>query len=141
MKSFPSRCCQVFSIPAHSEDELRQEFKGWFKKRDAEALRTIQLLIPIRYEGVDMDLFETLEPRSQEFLKQGGTMWSCRYFDSCSGECGVYDNRPDMCRKFPDNDTDNRDSNGTNLLCLCCTSTYCGYHPESVTSKEVTCAS
>ena len=131
MKSFPSRCCQVFSVPAHSEDELRQEFKGWFRKREAEALRTIQLLIPIRYEGMDMDLFETLEPRSQEFLKGGGTMWSCRYFDSCSGECGIYQDRPDMCRKFPGNDTDNRDEHGTNLLCLCCTSTYCEYHPKS----------
>ncbi len=130
MKSFPSRCCQVFVTCATSMQSLRDNFIEEFKQRDTDALRSMQLLVPLKYFDIDKDLFDTLNEDTQRYLVDGGTMWTCKYFDSSTGSCGIYESRPSMCREFPGNDVENVDENGVNLLCKCCTSTYCAHHPK-----------
>ena len=144
---FPSRCCQAFVIPARSMDELRQEFKNYRNHllkatsevdvvQDGKNLSTIQFLVPITLDDISPELFEDLNADTQKAMREGITLWTCKYFDSCSGSCGIYENRPFMCREFPTNDVDNKDEDGVNNLCYSCTSIYCSFHPEFVMQEK-----
>lgn len=139
---FPSRCCQAFVLPfARSVGELREEFKRnlrYIINRDdkstirMEDIATLQFLIPLTLKDIDEELLSTFSEDSQECIRAGGTVWSCKYIDPNTGVCGIYDSRPSMCRIFPENDTDNMDEHGINTLCHNCSSTYCSYHPEKI---------
>ena len=111
---------------------MKMALKGWGHQ---EELRTFQFLLPVRKEQMSQEMFEQTTPETQQYLTDGGLLWSCRYLGE-DGECQIYESRPSMCRTFPTNDP-LKNEDGTNPLCHQCSSSYCGFHPSRVSFGSI----
>ena len=143
----PSRCCHGFVLPdTLSFESARWQFVNKLRRlrelqnlgllrdrreRVTEDLRTLQFLVPISIHTISPQLLTSVLPGTLNSLEQGEVIWTCKYFQDDTGRCGIYENRPSMCKTFPDNDTAGLE-NGHNALCHRCSSSYCKYHPEFV---------
>ncbi len=137
----PARCCHAFILPAisseaewrayftHKLDQLRHATTPERRNMLRDDLRTLQLIVPLYKKDIPQELFDALTPPTQRALERGDVVWTCKRFDRVSGVCGIYQDRPNMCRTFPDNDVDNK-VDGVSILCLQCTSTICKFHPN-----------
>jgi len=96
-------CCAAFRVP-HTMGELRAMQAGRRPSRVqlAEVDQLIDMLIPltpkqaserhVQFGGVDRRRFR---------WSDRGHQFTCRHWDEETRLCGIYEDRPDMCRNFP----------------------------------------
>lgn len=96
-------CCRGFTLP-RTPDALR-DFEGFLGRRGDDVFVVADMAvflgrIPMR------DALVTAYARHRNLIHGdaddfGIDLWTCRHFDQSSGNCGIYDRRPRMCRDFP----------------------------------------
>jgi Fe-S-cluster containining protein len=100
-------CCSRFPINMNSPEHVRMIAAG---KLLSDACRLEMIMV------ADM-----LIPLAEK-TASGTNAYTCRHWDHSTGRCQIYDQRPDMCRRFP--------SYGGDGSCQ-----FCG-----LTSAELNCA-
>jgi len=101
-------CCKSFILPWISPDQL--EYKRKFYKNNEDALKVLNMII---YLGNDPNKFPesakkviplgNFKPSSDLYQNH---YYTCKHHCNITGNCLIYNDRPEMCRVFPNNETD-----------------------------------
>jgi Fe-S-cluster containining protein len=100
-------CCKSFILPWLAPDQI--EHKREFYKDDSEAQQVLNMVI---YLGNDPNKFpesakKVLSSNHFKHKEYSNThYYTCKHHCNITGNCLIYDDRPKMCRTFPDQDTD-----------------------------------
>lgn len=105
-------CCKAFTLPISAE-ELQSDFEkyqAWVQNPEGETKprwRDIGIIADMAiYLGMGWHDSKTGEyvPDSELNRKRFGhepiRVYTCRHLQS-NGDCGIYENRPSMCRDYP----------------------------------------
>ncbi len=108
------RCCAVFTFSS-SIDDLRESVAGTLVRNekpikivDDEVL--LDMFIPLTQEEAAerrerFGLVYTRAPEGVQCQQDGSAPpdqhYTCRHWDEDTGLCGIYEDRPNMCRDFP----------------------------------------
>lgn len=122
-------CCKRFVLP-YSPDELKEQYRAWLVgSRDGHASPVLQKRGDLGNQGfglarhyrdehlyVDPEIYliypmliylghENFEPcRPGVRTKKRAHHYTCKHFDKKTASCTIYENRPLMCRRFPNGD-------------------------------------
>lgn len=95
IRSCPGYCCAAFMLRIDHEAAVE---KDWSKVEDGEAL--VDMLIPLPSAiGV-----ERLRAAGSPLADRGllaDHAYTCRHWDESTRLCGIYAERPAMCRRYP----------------------------------------
>lgn len=105
-------CCQTFSLP-YSPAELWASYRRWKDMKKAETslhksgvsnktlvFSDIHLIAPmVIYLGYKTIPYRTVRPVSKT---EKNYYYTCKHFDKASKNCAIYEDRPLMCRSYPD---------------------------------------
>lgn len=87
------RCCAVFPFSTPIDKARDPKVRSIaIKLTDEEADE--------RIERFDLH-FENLNATGLTERSGIGELYKCRHWDEITGLCGIYEDRPDMCRNFP----------------------------------------
>ncbi len=128
-KTCGGACCKRFVLP-YSPEELQEQYRAWLVgSRDGHASPVLQKRGDAGDEGfglkrshteehlyVDPEIYliypmldylgyENFEPkRPRKRIKERMHHYTCKHFCKISKRCTIYENRPLMCRRFPNGD-------------------------------------
>lgn len=150
-----ARCCQAFYIEGMTSTEVRDEklakFReelnqsgyradlfptGWWGYHGQYLLDEVRTLGQIIPAEITQEVRDSLDPATLDYVNQGGILWTCIHLDLTKEyPCMAYEDRPEMCRTFPNSKKpDIAVHNRT--LCRECGSCYCDFHPLFEYAKE-----
>lgn len=98
------QCCRGFALPgstAAQREQTRAEIVAWrdaggeFQPWMREHLYVADMLVPLTRADAIV-LFPLLE------VPEDPELYTCKHFDPSAGLCTRYEERPTMCRTFPD---------------------------------------
>ncbi len=111
-------CCACFYLP-YGPDEMEAEYTRW-QKRNGSADRTqeafgmsgrpdrhavivdIHLIYPMLvYLGARNSAPYPQVNKSPRKVLEGAHYYSCKHWDRETGNCDIYEHRPQMCREYP----------------------------------------
>ena len=93
------KCCEAFSLGQMSLENVRRHVVS---EDDA---FIADMLVPLGYFNrnplhvVGNQDYAVQEMSTQSFM--GAWFYTCRHYDKATRSCTVYERRPEMCRKFP----------------------------------------
>jgi Fe-S-cluster containining protein len=106
-------CCRAFVLNA-SPEELRTWSAAHLRSALAAGRPLIHsereqwfiatMLIPLDLENLPEDAVKAMGPKAVEEARAGNhVLYTCKHLNRETGDCSVYDDRPNMCRIYPDN--------------------------------------
>lgn len=97
MSTCSGKCCAVFNFPRTPEELLQRD--------DPESQFIGNMLIPLDREGglARCEKFEIDPPEGYGLVEwlDAADRYTCRHWDEDTRLCGVYEERPRMCRDYP----------------------------------------
>lgn len=107
-------CCQMFTIP-YSPDELWSTYRRWLtggepitmNGNDPQPIaQDIHLIAPmVVHQGyLEVALMPSINPGDDQLLGKDlgrAHYYSCKHFDAKQKICTIYEQRPAMCRAYP----------------------------------------
>lgn len=90
-------CCQNITIKGLSKDDLRAAYLAWLN--DATTFMSSQGVMPVMQDI--FILYPMLFPVGMD--ADGKHVFSCKHFDEKTRLCTIYEIRPTMCRRYPNN--------------------------------------
>jgi Fe-S-cluster containining protein len=89
-------CCAAFRIP-----QTRAALREAGKHGHEEAGQIAEMLIPLTPKEA-RERHQAFGGTSMKFpWSDRGHNFTCRHWDEDTRMCGIYEDRPDMCREFP----------------------------------------
>lgn len=107
-------CCRAFTLPV-DPDGLRRGLELWIAREEDDRPRARELLEQgTRFWG-DIELIATMavaigqferNPLAPDLVPNEDApplqwFYRCRHHDAASGDCTIYEDRPEMCRSYP----------------------------------------
>jgi Fe-S-cluster containining protein len=95
------KCCEDFFLPIKPE-ELEASYRRWLANKTIPLLKneesnTLHSSTPV-YQDIHL-IYPMV--RFLRYDKEKGNHYRCVHHDAKSGNCGIYEIRPDMCRLYP----------------------------------------
>lgn len=89
-------CCRSFPL-GHSPEEMAANYRAWRSKGKGPIINDIFLIWPmIRHLG----FFDKNPTAPEKGSTSGEHYYSCIHLNDF-GDCGIYEDRPAMCRDYP----------------------------------------
>lgn len=99
LKSCEGDCCVAFRVP-YTPEQLAAGDVG--DQDSAEALDLAAMLIPLTVEAANIRQEQFVRGTKTGFTGQDdGHLYMCSHWDEETRLCGIYEDRPPMCRTFP----------------------------------------
>lgn len=131
-------CCRAFNVGPHAS--LKEKYErakarladGYPDKYDLETIQIFEMIIPLPAKATN-GTANPYEPtnsllRGELGSVEEGELHTCKHLQP-NGDCGNYENRPEMCRVYP---------NGRPCVFVHCTSKEARNLPERVWSNAST---
>ena len=97
-------CCKAFILPWLSPDEIKNEKK--FYHRDAEGLKILNMIIYLGNDPINFpQAARKVIPIGNFKPTPNAHYYTCKHHCNITGNCLIYNDRPKMCRTFPDQET------------------------------------
>lgn len=99
-------CCKRFALP-YSPTELERAYAAWHASKpcflsDDGKDRQIPQDIHLVYPMVIPLGMHRRSPATGEYLGEAIHHYSCKHYDHTKQECTIYEQRPRVCRTYPD---------------------------------------
>ncbi|HYQ12165.1 MAG TPA: YkgJ family cysteine cluster protein [Solirubrobacterales bacterium] len=89
-------CCAAFRIP-----ETRASLRAAGKHGDEERAQIAEMVIPLTPKEANERNAALGGDAPYRWARDRGRVFTCKHWDEETRLCGIYEDRPDMCRKFP----------------------------------------
>ena len=94
-------CCRCFSLP-HSPAELWDNYDRWANGVEEPPPGQTGILIDIHILAPMVMYVGTRPPDWAGFSHADpGYYYTCKHFSAATGDCTIYERRPQVCRDFP----------------------------------------